>query len=145
MNRDAKIDLTKFFVEYTQTHLTPYDHLGAKSGYPKNRKTVYGINAYIEDKNPKTIILELTFLKNEPYCCCEPGCHFAFYSSGSWNYLRKQLKRKNIILPPNMTLKYKVTIEKGALQINEDNTGYEPIEELFQYEHEYFESNAVSH
>jgi hypothetical protein len=101
------IDVTSVFAAYFARNQGP-DPNNPEQRQPPD----YGVVASLEGA---VVALELTFRRGSAYCCYEYGCHLNLYSSRSWEWLRRELEERKIVVPPRLELRLTVVVKEGAV------------------------------
>jgi len=77
----------------------------------KDFENNYGVQVTSLSNLNSLITVKLSFLKNHTYCCGELTCHF----KADFAQIRKRAKNLGVTLAQNLTIKFDVIIEDGAL------------------------------
>lgn len=76
----------------------------------------YGLGLDAFDAGAATATFTIRFLRDEEYCCFEPGCHFPLERSTTmWRNLRQALHAHGLGQLPALTLeRVRFVVEEGA-------------------------------
>ena len=77
----------------------------------KDFENNYGVQVTSLSNLNSLVTVKLSFLKNHTYCCGELTCHF----KADFAQIRKRAKNLGVTLAQNLTIKFDVIIEDGAL------------------------------
>jgi hypothetical protein len=72
----------------------------------------YGVSASFEGS---VVNLTLTFRSGSAYCCFEYGCHLDLTANRRWEWLRRELSGRGLVVPPRLKLRLEVVVEEGAI------------------------------
>lgn len=79
--------------------------------YFDSGKNNYAVKVVGLDANKSDIDVNLTFLSEEQYCCCEVTCHF----EAEWEKIRELTLRSSVVLSKPLAVNFNVSAETGAI------------------------------
>jgi hypothetical protein len=79
--------------------------------YLKESRFRYGIEVQEAAPDLSTMVIRLTFLSANTYCCAEPHCHLGMDLSA----LRELASKRGLHLPPKCVVHIHGIVERGAL------------------------------
>ncbi|MBX6315292.1 MAG: hypothetical protein IRY99_20630 [Isosphaeraceae bacterium] len=101
------VDVTPVFLAYFARNRGPVP------GDPEARQPPdYGVSATLDGG---VIDLDLTFRGGSAYCCYEWGCHLGLPPGKRWDWLRRELAARGVLVPDRLELRITVVVEAGAM------------------------------
>jgi len=79
--------------------------------YFDSGKNNYAVKVVGLDTDKSNIDVNLTFLSEEKYCCCEVTCHF----KAEWERIRELALRSSVVLSKPLAVNFNVSVEAGAI------------------------------
>jgi hypothetical protein len=101
------IDVTPVFAAYFDRNRGP-----DPNNFGQRQRPDYGVVASLEGA---VVELQLTFRRGSAYCCYEYGCHLNLYNSRRWEWLRRELAKREVAMPPRLEVRLIVVVEEGAV------------------------------
>src|SRR5262245_7666301 len=99
-----------------------------------NQNVRYGIEVQEAAPDLSMMVLRLTFLSPNIYCCAEPHCHLGTDLSA----LRELASRRGIHLPPNCVVHIHGVVERGA-QLKYGESEPPKASEAYEYHADLFD------